>query len=137
PSPAYLLQRVEAQLFARLVQPGPPSLLRSELAPYQVTPPRPDSSGRRLALARWLTQPNHPLTARVMVNRLWMHHFGRGVVASPSNFGRLGARPSHPELLDWLATEFVARKWRLKAMHRLLMTSLAYCPISRIDSALQ
>jgi len=137
PSPAYLLRRGEAQLVSETVQPEVPSVLRSGLAQYRVTPPRPDSSGRRLALARWLTQPNNPLTARVMVNRLWMHHFGRGIVASPSNFGRLGARPSHPELLDWLATEFVARKWSLKAMHRLMMTSMAYCQISRIDPALE
>ena len=61
-----------------------------------------------------------------MVNRIWMHHFGRGIVASPANFGRLGTPPSHPELLDWLATEFVGRGWSLKAMHRLMMTSTAY-----------
>ncbi len=91
----------------------------------------PDSSGRRLALARWLVQPNHPLTARVMVNRIWMHHFGRGLVASPANFGRNGVPPSHPELLDWLATEFVRSGWSMKAMHRLIMTSAAYRQSSR------
>ncbi|HZY88944.1 MAG TPA: DUF1553 domain-containing protein, partial [Gemmataceae bacterium] len=84
------------------------------------------SSGRRLAFARWLTQPDHPLTARVLVNRLWLHHFGEGLVATPDNFGHTGAPPSHPELLDWLAVEFVRRGWSIKAMHRLMLTSAAY-----------
>ena len=84
------------------------------------------TAGRRKALAEWLTRPDHPLTARVMVNRLWQNHFGRGIVATPSDFGRQGAEPSHPELLDWLATEFVARGWSLKAMHRLMVTSATY-----------
>ena len=126
PSPAYLLRRGEAQQLGETVQPGVPSVLKAGLSPYKVIPAGPDSSGRRLALARWLVQPDHPLTARVMVNRIWMHHFGRGIVASPSNFGRLGTPPSHPELLDWLATEFVARGWSVKSIHRLIMTSSAY-----------
>jgi hypothetical protein len=84
------------------------------------------TSGRRKALAEWLTRPDHPLTARVMVNRLWQGHFGRGIVASPSDFGNQGVAPSHPELLDWLATEFLARGWSQKAMHRLMVTSATY-----------
>jgi hypothetical protein len=84
------------------------------------------TSGRRLAFARWLIDPRHPLTARVLVNRVWMHHFGRGIVGTPGDFGKLGERPTHPELLDWLAHEFVQRGWRLKEMHRLIMTSSAY-----------
>jgi hypothetical protein len=91
------------------------------------------SSGRRLAFARWLTQPEHPLTARVLVNRLWLHHFGSGIVATPANFGHTGASPSHPQLLDWLATEFIARGWSIKAMHRLIMTSSVYRQASRLD----
>ena len=71
-------------------------------------------------------RPGNPLTARVMVNRIWQHHFGEGIVRTPSNFGKLGERPSHPELLDWLAVEFVERGWSVKAMHRLMMTSEAY-----------
>ncbi len=135
PSPAYLLRRGEAQQLGETVQPGVPSVLKAGLAPYKVIPPGPDSSGRRLALARWLVQPDHPLTARVMVNRIWMHHFGRGIVASPSNFGRLGTPPSHPELLDWLATEFVARGWSMKSIHRLIMTSTAYRQGTQITGA--
>jgi mono/diheme cytochrome c family protein len=132
PSPCYLLRRGDAQLIGERVEPGVPSVLKAGLAPYRVAAPRPDSSGRRLALARWLVQPDHPLTARVMVNRLWMHHFGRGLVASVANFGHTGAPPSHPELLDWLATEFVRTGWSMKAMHRLVLTSTAYRQSSRI-----
>jgi hypothetical protein len=81
---------------------------------------------RRAAFARWLTRPDHPLTARVMVNRLWQQHFGRGLVSTPGDFGRTGSPPSNPQLLDWLATELPACGWSLKAMHRLIVTSLAY-----------
>ncbi len=91
------------------------------------------TSGRRLAFAKWLTQPGHPLTSRVMVNRIWLLHFGEGLVATPDNFGIAGAAPSHPELLDWLACEFVARGWSIKAMHRLILTSTAYRQSSRVD----
>jgi mono/diheme cytochrome c family protein len=84
-----------------------------------------DRSGRK-ELADWMASPEHPLTARVMVNRLWAGHFGAGLVRSTDNFGRLGDRPSHPELLDWLAAEFVARGWSMKAMHKLMVTSAAY-----------
>ncbi len=85
----------------------------------------PNRSGR-LELARWLTTPTHPLTARVLVNRLWQHHFGQGIVRTPSNFGLLGERPTHPELLDWLATRFVKQGWSLKKMHRLMVLSATY-----------
>ena len=84
------------------------------------------TSGRRLAYARRLTSGRHPLLARVLVNRVWMHHFGRGIVATPGDFGKLGARPTNPELLDWLADEFVTRGWSLKRLHKLIMTSTAY-----------
>jgi cytochrome c553 len=89
------------------------------------------TSGRRLALANWIAAPDNLLTARVMVNRIWQHHFGRGIVRSPNNFGLQGDRPTHPELLDWLASEFVARGWRMKALHRLILTSSAYRMSSR------
>lgn len=82
--------------------------------------------GWRLTLARWIASPENPLTARVMVNRIWQHHFGRGIVGTPSDFGVNGERPTHPELLDWLAHAFVESGWSVKAMHRLMMTSAAY-----------
>ena len=87
----------------------------------------PDTvQGRRLALARWITSPDNPLTARVLVNRLWQQHFGRGLVATPNNFGKMGARPTHPELLDWLADWCIEQGWSLKQVHRLIVTSQAY-----------
>ena len=81
---------------------------------------------RRLTLAKWIASPEHPLTARVWVNRLWHHHFGTGIVDTPSDFGLNGGRPTHRELLDWLASEFIARGWSVKAMHRLIVTSATY-----------
>jgi hypothetical protein len=109
------------------VPPGILSVLATDQPFLWKVPPRgAATSGRRLALARWLVQPNHPLTTRVLVNRLWLHHFGEGIVPTPDNFGKAGSRPSHPELLDWLATEFVRRGWSIKAMHRLILTSSTY-----------
>lgn len=84
------------------------------------------TTGRRLAFARWLTGGTNPLVARVLVNRVWMHHFGRGLVGTPADFGAMGEKPSHPELLDWLADDFVRNGWRLKRLHRLIVTSNAY-----------
>jgi hypothetical protein len=91
----------------------------------QTLPPDCKASGR-LELAGWLTDPANPLTARVMVNRIWQHHFGRGIVATPNDFGTRGSPPTHPELLDWLASRFVRSGWKVKAMHRLIMLSAAY-----------
>ena len=85
-----------------------------------------DTTGRRLALARWIASSENTLTARVIVNRVWQQHFGRGLVATPNNFGKMGARPTHPELLDWLATWFVEHDWSLKRLHELIVTSEAY-----------
>ncbi len=84
------------------------------------------TTGRRLQLARWIANGRNPLTARVMVNRLWQHHFGEGLVRTPDNFGKLAADPTHPQLLDWLASEFVEGGWRIKRMHKLIMLSAAY-----------
>ena len=91
------------------------------------------STGRRLAFAKWIASEENPLTARVAVNHLWLRHFGRGIVATPENFGRNGSPPSHPELLDWLAAEFMARGWSMKAIHRLILTSSAYRMASTTD----
>jgi len=84
------------------------------------------SASRRADLARWLCQPDHPLTSRVIVNRLWQHHLGVGIVATPNDFGAMGDKPTHPELLDYLATELVRQGWKLKALHRLIVTSATY-----------
>ena len=84
------------------------------------------SSGRRIALARWITSKDNPLTARVAINHMWLRHFGKPLVPTVFNFGKSGKTPTHPELLDWLAAEFMDRDWDMKAMHRLLMTSRAY-----------
>jgi len=91
-----------------------------------ISPPRAGTSGRRAALAKWLTDPGNPLTVRVMVNRIWQGHFGRGLVENANDFGTRMAPPSHPELLDWLASEFVARDWSVKSLHRLIVCSAVY-----------
>ncbi len=75
----------------------------------------------RLKLAEWIVDPANPLTARVMVNRIWQYHFGRGIVATPNDFGRMGTRPSNPDLLDWLASQFVEGGWKMKPMHRMIL----------------
>ena len=107
------------------VQPGFLAIL--DPAPATIVPP-PDgrSTGRRSALARWLTERSNPLVARVMVNRIWHYHFGRGIVATPSDFGMMGERPTHPGLLDWLAAEFVESGWSVKHIHRLILRSNTY-----------
>lgn len=92
------------------------------------------TTGRRLALANALTDGRHPLLARVMVNRVWMHHFGKGIAASPGDFGQLGVRPTHPELLDWLAGDFMRNGWSLKQLHRQIMTSRTYRQASTRDA---
>ena len=86
---------------------------------------------RRLALARHLTRPDHPLTARVLVNRVWQKHFGAGLVDTPSDFGKMGNAPTHPQLLDWLASEFVRQGWSIKKLHRLIVTSRTYMQTNR------
>jgi hypothetical protein len=137
PSPTYLLRRGDYLSPSRLVGPGVPSVLTDGKTPFEVKPPWPGArkTGRRLALARWLTRPNHPLTARVLVNRLWKLHFETGIVKTLDNFGKAGARPTHPELLDWLAVEFVRRGWSIKAMHRLMLTSATYRQSSAVTPA--
>ena len=91
--------------------------------PYQLTD---ELAGRRLGLARWIADPRNPLTARSIVNRIWQHHFGKAIAGNPNNFGVKGAKPTHPELLDWLAADFVEHGWRIKRLHHLIMTSRTY-----------
>ncbi|MBC8116630.1 MAG: DUF1553 domain-containing protein [Candidatus Saccharimonas sp.] len=119
------------------VTPAELSVIGSSPVEFPVDDPQLPTSGRRLAYARHLTNGRHPLLARVFVNRVWMHHFGRGLVSTPADFGVLGDRPSHPELLDWLADEFVRGDWQLKRLHRLLVNSTAYRQSSRRTDALQ
>jgi len=135
PSPTYLLRRGEHDKPGPLVGPGVPSVLTDGKTPFDASPPFPagtPKTGRRLALARWLIEPDHPLTARVMVNRLWQHHFGNGLVKDPENFGVQSEDPTHPELLDFLAVEFVEQDWSVKTMHRQIMMSRTYRQLSRV-----
>ncbi|MBI5759110.1 MAG: PSD1 domain-containing protein, partial [Planctomycetales bacterium] len=136
PSPTYIYRRGDYLTSGLLVHAGSPAVLTDVKTPFEIKPPWPGakSTGRRLAFARWLTHPDQPLTARVMVNRIWKHHFGHGLVRSLGNFGKHGDPPTHPELLDWLAQEFVRQGWSLKAMHRLMMTSNTYRQASRVES---
>src|SRR5262249_39743615 len=119
----YVLQRGDPKRKGALVEPAFPRVLSTYDAPR--------SALSRLDLARWLVDPQHPLTARVLVNRLWQHHFGRGLVATPNDFGLRGEPPSHPELLDWLACEFVRHGWSIKHLHRLMVLSNVYQQASR------
>jgi len=128
--PTYLLRRGDWRHPGKEVAPGFLSALDDRTARVAGPKPGARTTGRRAELARWLTSGDNPLTARVMVNRLWQQHFGRGLVATSSDFGAQGEPPTHPELLDWLATEFVARGWSLKEMHRLIVTSAAYRQMS-------
>jgi hypothetical protein len=122
-----LLRRGDAQTPGPQVSPNVPRLMETS-SPFQWEPPEEDarSSGRRTALANWLTQPRHPLTARVLVNRIWMHHFGEGIISTLDDFGWAGESPTHPELLDWLAIELADHDWSMKHIHRLIVTSSAY-----------
>jgi hypothetical protein len=132
--PTHVLRRGDANSPGEEVQPAFLSILTPE-PPAVTAIPGGGTSGRRLALARWIARPENPLTARVLVNRLWQHHFGRGLAPTPNDFGRTGLKPSHPELLDYLASEFIAGGWKLKRLHKLIMMSRAYRMSSRADNA--
>ena len=108
------------------IEPGYLSVLDPGPARIDPAPNSPRSTGRRLALARWLSRPDNPLSSRVIVNRVWQYHFGRGLAGTASDLGRMGEAPSHPVLLDWLATEFVESGWHMKSLHRLILTSAVY-----------
>jgi hypothetical protein len=130
PGPTYRLYRGDAMSPREAVTPGGLAVLSPALDLPADAPER----ARRVALGRWLTDAGNPLTPRVIVNRLWHYHFGQGLVTTPSDFGHMGARPTHPELLDFLASELVRGGWRMKAIHRLIVTSAAYRQSSESDA---
>jgi hypothetical protein len=134
----HVLLRGQHNLPGPEVQPGVPVAFCSASNAYRLDP-RPlgrISTGRRTAFARWVTSPENPLFARVMVNRIWQHHFGVGIVATPDNLGQSGAKPTHPELLDWLACRFVESGWSVKAIHRSIVHSSVYRQASRTPDPL-
>jgi hypothetical protein len=133
--PSYFLIRGDAESHGSLMKPGFVTVATYGNPPTEDPPADGHTSGRRRALAEWLGSTENPLTARVMVNRIWHNHFGRGIVATTENFGKMGEKPTHPQLLDWLAVEFMSRGWSVKEMHRLIMTSEAYQMASQFDDA--
>ena len=108
---------------ARALGPETPPAVPAVLTHSQPSSPRHPTRVSGARLARWITDPDNPLTARVIVNRVWQAHFGEGLVRTPNDFGRIGEKPTHPELLDWLANWFIDNGWSLKKLHRLIMTS--------------
>ncbi|WP_146369243.1 DUF1553 domain-containing protein [Symmachiella macrocystis] len=128
-----LLHRGDVEFAGPTVSPGFLTVLSEPgmSAAIPATTAVGNTTGLRLAFAEWLTNPDHPLTARVIVNRLWQHHFGRGIVATPGNFGISGTPPTHPQLLDWLAVEFMRQGWSAKRFHKMMMTSTAYRQTSK------
>jgi mono/diheme cytochrome c family protein len=133
--PSYFLIRGDVESHGSLMQPGFIEVITSGNPPTAI--PRPDgrTSGRRLALAEWIASPSNPMTARVIVNRLWQKHFGRGIVATLENFGKMGDQPTHQELLDWMSVEFMNRGWSMKQISKLMMMSDAYQLASAFDDA--
>ena len=136
PDTTFVLRRGNPEQRLEEIRPAIPAVFTALMAddkamsPHGVFPTAEPAltpeQQRRVALADWVTSPSNPLTARVMVNRIWQYHFGRGIVDTPSDFGLNGVQPTHPELLDWLATEFIRSGWSIKHVHRLILTSMAY-----------
>ena len=135
--PTHVLVRGNAHASGAEVAPGFPTVLSPPEPAISLPAEGVLSTGRRRQLAKWITSPENPLTARVMVNRLWHYHFGRGIVRSTSDFGFQGSRPTHPELLEWLASDFVAGGWRLKRLHKLIMLSSTYQMSSQANEQAQ
>jgi hypothetical protein len=125
PLPTRRFNRGDVTSPEEVVTPGALAVVHDVNADFGLASEAPEAQ-RRLKFADWLTDKRNPLTARVMVNRVWQHHFGQGLVATPNDFGASGARPSHPELLDWLATKFIQSGWSVKALHRIILQSRTY-----------
>jgi Protein of unknown function (DUF1553)/Protein of unknown function (DUF1549)/Planctomycete cytochrome C len=123
PRPLHLLKNGERDHPLQKVAPASLSIIPKLERTFDSPPEKAKTSHRRLQLARWISDPKNPLAARVMVNRLWLHHFGNGIVRTPNNFGFLADPPTHPELLDWLAKEFIDGGWTIKRMHKMILTS--------------
>ncbi len=126
PEQTFVLFRGNPHSPADQVQPAFPTIFESAAPPADAFQGTDRTAGRRRVLAEWITSPDNRLTARVIANRIWQFHFGRGIVRSSNNFGQLGTPPTHPELLDWLAGLMIKEDWKLKSMHRLVMTSRSY-----------
>ncbi len=126
PAPLHLLKKGDVHRPLQVVAPGTLSGAVSLSREFEPAPPDSVTSKRRLQLAKWIVDKQNPLTARVIVNRLWQHHFGEGLVRTPDNFGFLGNPPTHPELLDWLANDLMAGDWKLKRIHKLMVMSKTY-----------
>ena len=126
PLPSYFLHRGDPGSKGSQMDAGVLTVAEWKPVSFEAPGPKAETSRRREQFARWIASDKNPLTARVMVNRIWQHHFGEGIVRTTSNFGKTGQEPSHPELLDWLATEFVRSGWSVKHMHRLMLLSEAY-----------
>ncbi len=122
----FVLLRGNPHSKGQQVEPNVPAMLKTKTPELSTEKTKQGTSGKRLAFAKWLVAPENPLTARVIANRIWQHHIGRAIVPTPNDFGQLGEQPTHPELLDWLASELVSGGWKLKRMHKLIMLSAAY-----------
>lgn len=133
--PSYFLVRGDPESRGSLMKPGFIGVITYGNPPTEIPRPDGNTSGRRLALAQWIGSQQNPLTGRVIVNRLWQKHFGRGIVATLENFGKMGGQPTHQELLDWMAVEFMNRGWSIKQINKLMMMSEAYQMTSEFEDA--
>jgi hypothetical protein len=134
PPPTHVLTRGSPHAPGKEVKPGFPAVLGLPDPTIPALKPGAKSSGRRTVLAEWIASKDNPFTARVFVNRVWQYHFGKGIVPTANDFGKLGEQPTHPELLDWLASEFMAGEWKLKRLHKLIMMSSTYQLSSQADA---
>src|SRR5262249_17005026 len=124
--PIHLLKKGDPRHPLGVVEPAHLSMIPALAKPWQAPQEGAATTQRRLQLARWIVDSANPLTARVIVNRLWQHHFGEGLVRSPNDFGFNGLKPTHPELLDWLAADLIEHGWKQKRIHKLMVMSNTY-----------